>query len=125
MSMQAIIIKYYDSVIHEIDIDTEKRLERLSDDKKECEMLNARRDEMIAIVKRLNVEAIEFYETTMKQQLKNDEYLATLEKSSQERLEYLERKLFAKKFVVFLPYLWRSLVVIDFYLKKSYREILK
>ena len=88
--------------------------------------LNKNRDEMIAGVRQAEKEAFDHYES-IREKLKLDEKLKSLE--GDEKVAYLESKLFAKKSVVFLT---RSrhdsrifLAVFEFYLTQFQTNFLK
>lgn len=61
-----LISDYCDSIIREIDIEIEKRLEKCPDEQDKCAELNQDREEMIGEVKKVENEIFEYYERIRK-----------------------------------------------------------
>lgn len=92
LNPKLIISNHFDSIVREIDIAIEELIEK---DAKYKLSLNRVRDEMIAKVKEEQKEAMELYETNLRDELKNDQTFKGLYQA-EDREKYLHSKLFAK-----------------------------
>ena len=127
LNPKLLISDYCDSVIREIDIEIEQRLEKCSryifNEQDKCDRLNRDREEMIGKVKEIEIELFEYYET-----IRKDENIKELPTDK----NALESKLFANKSILFIarPNLANLkvkyyLLIFDFYLSQAQKDLLK
>lgn len=132
-SNKLVITNYYDSIVNSIDIFIEEHMKdnknRLIEEetRETCEGLNQIRDEMIKATREVEAQTLAHYEKTIRNELKLDETLKTLE--GNDRKEYLHSKLFSYKYAVLLIYYPKYerifpnlvlLIVNGFYFTKSH-----
>lgn len=120
LNPKLIISDHFDSTVREIDIAVEEVIQQYAtSDNQVYANLNQVRDEMIAKVREVQKEAVELYETRLRDQLNNDETFKGLD-LAEEKENYLHSKLFANKSIGFFR---RSrifsLIEFDFHVDKS------
>lgn len=124
MNPKRIIADYYDSLVRDIDVFIEGRLEKVDVN---CDELNRVRKELIEATRQVETETFEFYEKTIREELRDDESLRSL--SLEEGTEYLRSKLFSHLYaVLFICNIGQKAVLLilrDFDLTKQHRIYLK
>lgn len=117
-----IISHHYDSIVREIDIIFEEMIQGQVEDETKVMDLNRDRDEIMVEVRQAERETFEFYETSLKAELKHDKTIKNLELKGNKKalLSYLESKLFANKSIgLFRRSNTLCVIIFDFYVDQA------